>query len=120
MKLEKMKKNRAGNYIPNEYAVEFLDEIKKRKDKFPEGFLDGAACALAYLSTTEKMDTYGKTAEEYVINATHVYDVIEIDSLIELGDAKDIKGAENKARKIISDLKARGITVVDAYLVEVD
>jgi len=48
MKLEKMKRNRAGRYIPREFADEIVGTLEDY-DLEPE-FIEGAACVLSYLT----------------------------------------------------------------------
>lgn len=50
-KTEKMKENRAGSYVPREFAEEIVATIESYEME-PE-FAQGAACVLAYLSCPE-------------------------------------------------------------------
>lgn len=112
MKTEKMKENRAGSYIPEEFAREFLDEVEKNKDDFPEGFLAGAACALSYLICPKSVPVYGKTHAEYIRNAAIGFKVAS-------AKGTAFEKAEEDALRIVEALEAAGFHVDDAYLVEV-
>lgn len=99
MKTEKMKENRAGHYIPEDFAVEFVDEMDKLH--LSDEFIKGACCAFAYLTCSENDDMHGRTPAEFLKNTA------------------EINAREEDALKIVEALEAAGFHVDDAYLVEV-
>lgn len=120
MKTKKMKENRSGYYIPEEFALEALEVANKHKGKLPSGFIAGFACALSYLSCQEDMDMHGKTPEEYIRNAIRGYRTLSLDTVLKLDEVETIEQARSKAREVIDNLKANGVNVVDAYIMEVN
>lgn len=66
MKLEKMKRNRAGRYIPREFADEIVGTLEDY-DLEPE-FIEGAACVLSYLTCPEGSDMHGAEFPKYLDN----------------------------------------------------
>lgn len=120
MKTKKMKENRSGYYIPEEFALEALEVANKHKDKLPYGFVDGFACALSYLTCQEDMDMHGKTPEEYIRNAIRGFRMLNLNTVLKLNEVETIEQARSKAREVIDNLKASGVNVVDSYIVEVN
>ena len=99
-KTEKMKENRAGSYVPREFAEEIVATIESYEME-PE-FVQGAACVLAYLSCPDGSGMHGA----------------EFPSFLDIGiRAAEKRPAADAARKVIDALKAGGIEVVDAYVV---
>ena len=99
-KLEKMKKNRAGNYIPIEFVVEIVNTIKA--SDFSDDFLTGAHVALSYLCCPKKESMHGAGFDDYLKNARAIL---------------DLKNRVSKTREVISMLKSFGIEVIDVEVV---
>lgn len=72
MKLEKMKRNRAGRYIPREFADEIVGTLEDY-DLEPE-FIEGARSALSYLTCPEGSDMHGAEFPKYLDNGVEVVD----------------------------------------------
>lgn len=106
MKLEKMNRNRAGRYIPREFADEIMGTLEDY-DLEPE-FIDGAACILAYLICPEDSDMHGAEFPKFLDNGLLA---LEAEPLAEVMSA---------ASEVIELLKANGVEVADAFIVRGD
>ena len=100
-KLEKMKKNRAGHYIPREFAEE-IDAVIKQSD-CSISFQRGARTVLAYLCCREGKDMHGVGFGDYLKNAR----------IIQAHRDR----AASEAHEVISFLKALGVDVVEVEIV---
>lgn len=65
-KTEKMKENRAGSYVPREFAEEIVATIESYEME-PE-FVQGAACVLAYLSCPDGSGMHGAEFPSFLDN----------------------------------------------------
>lgn len=106
MKLAKMKRNRAGRYIPREFADEIVGTLEDY-DLEPE-FIEGAACVLSYLTCPEGSDMHGAEFPKYLDNG-----------LLAL-EAEPPAEVMSAAREVIELLKANGVEVVVAFIVRGD
>lgn len=106
--MKKMKRNRAGQYIPVEYANEIIETLKSKRE-FGDEFMAGATFALSYLTCPEGEGMHGATIEEFAENAVRVMEVIRCVSPETVMAIKDI----------VDDLKANSITVRSARIVGV-
>ena len=108
MKLEKMKRNRAGRYIPHEFADEIVGTLEDY-DLEPE-FIEGAVCVLSYLTCPEDSDMHGAEFPKYLDNG------------LKGEEAENTPPAEvmSAAREVIELLKANGVEVVDAFILRGD
>lgn len=104
--MEKMKKNKAGHYIPTAYANEIVSAIKAQG--LPDDFADGAAFALSYVSCPKDQEMHGAGIADYINNA-----------MVIIND-KALRGVINEADKIIEWLKDHGLNVTSAYIVRGD
>ena len=104
--MKKMKENKAGNYIPRKIANEIIDVILKRDD-VDDSFVDGAATVLAYLTCPEDKPMNGAEIGKFVDNA-----------LYRLDRCDDMANVMSQAQKVIDELKAAGINVVEAFIMK--
>lgn len=104
--MKKMKENKAGNYIPRKFADEIVEAILKR-DEVDNSFVDGASTVLAYLTCPEDNPMNGVDIDKFVDNALYRLDCCD-----------DMANVMSKAQKVIDELKAAGINVVEAYIVK--
>lgn len=103
-KTVKMKRNRAGSYIPLKFAEEIVDTLESRELE-PE-FVEGAVCVLSYLCCPEGSEMHGAEFASFLDNGLRV---------MESQPPAEVMSA---AREVIEMLKANGVEVVDAYIVE--
>lgn len=104
--MKKMKENRAGSYVPLGFASEMIETIEDFD--MGEEFAHGALCALSYLTCPEGHDMHGKTFEEF------------LDNFIKVADAMPPAEVESIVKKIVAQLEASGIEVVEARIVRGD
>lgn len=102
-KTVKMKRNRAGRYIPREFAEEIVETIESYELE-PE-FAEGAVCVLSYLCCPEGSEMHGAEFASFLDNGLRV---------MESRPPAEVMSA---ARAVIETLKASGVEVVDAYVV---
>lgn len=104
--MKKMKENRAGSYVPLRFAAEMVGVIEDFD--MGEGFANGALCVLSYLSCPKGTDMHGKTFEEFLGN------------FVKGVDGEVPAEVASLAEKVVEQLKAAGIEVVETRIVRGD
>lgn len=104
--MEKMKENKAGQYIPHKFASEIIETLEERED-ISEDFARGAAVTLSFLTCPKGESMHGAPLNEFIDNALSYINDMPPEEVI------------SQAEAVIAQLRAAGINVVSAGIVKV-